>query len=184
MKTPKPGCQYVESLPADAVAIPDFPKCFATPDGSIYTQHGRTKRRRFGRNGAGYPICGLRRNDGVHCFPLVHRVIARLFVPGDTSLTVNHIDMNKENCAASNLEWVTFSDNHKKGHGMNPEWGAKISKAANRAVVATNPQTGEQHTFPSGKAAALWVGTPTSSGNISKATISGRMAYGYTWRKT
>lgn len=176
-------CQYLDSLPADAQPIPGFPKCFATPAGHIITQHGRTKLRRFGRNSCGYLICGLKGSDRKHCFPLVHRIIARLFVLGDQTLTVNHKDMDKANCAASNLEWVTHSENHLKGQAMKPDWRKKAGTSVNRAVVATHPQTGERHEFKSGKAAALWIGNVSASGNISKATKNGRTAYGFEWCK-
>ena len=45
----------------------------------------------------------------------VHRLVARLFVPGYAAgLSVNHIDGNKANNEASNLEWVTLSVNTQK----------------------------------------------------------------------
>ena len=176
--------QYLSELPADAVPIPDFPKCFATPDGRIITQHGRTKLRRFGLNGCGYPVCGIVRSDGKHCFPLVHRIIAKLFVPGDQSLTVNHKDENKSNVCASNLEWITFSDNHKKAHELHPERGEATRKRISRAIIATHPETGERHEFASGKQAAQWVGNPTASGNISKALgCVTKIAYGFHWSR-
>ena len=42
---------------------------------------------------------------------LVHRLVAEAFVPGDSSLTVNHIDGNPMNNTSGNLEWMTRSDN-------------------------------------------------------------------------
>lgn len=42
----------------------------------------------------------------------VHRLVAMAFVKGMVSgKEVNHIDGNKRNNAASNLEWVTKSEN-------------------------------------------------------------------------
>jgi len=126
----------------------------------------------------------MRDESGKFCFPLVHRIIAKLFVPGDKSLTVNHKDMNKANCGASNLEWITHSENHLKGHAMKPEWRVKVGISRSRSIVAIHPETGERHEFLSGKAAALWVGNPTSQGNISKAV--GRftvLAYGFRWAR-
>ena len=46
----------------------------------------------------------------------VHRLVAKAFVPGDDSLTVNHIDGNKLNNAPSNLEWITKADNTRHQH--------------------------------------------------------------------
>lgn len=41
----------------------------------------------------------------------VHRLVAEAFIVGDTTLQVNHKDGVKSNNSASNLEWVTASDN-------------------------------------------------------------------------
>lgn len=51
----------------------------------------------------------------------VHRLVAELFVKGDTQLVVNHIDANKQNNRASNLEWVTRAQNvaHAVSKGLN-----------------------------------------------------------------
>lgn len=43
---------------------------------------------------------------------LLHRVVGLRFVPGDKSLIINHIDGNKGNPSADNLEWVTYSENN------------------------------------------------------------------------
>ena len=41
----------------------------------------------------------------------VHRLVAMAFVDGDSTLTVNHIDGNKQNNRYDNLEWVSLSEN-------------------------------------------------------------------------
>jgi DNA-binding NarL/FixJ family response regulator len=59
----------------------------------------------------GYINVMLRKNNK----PLtkrVHRLVAEAFVPNpDNKLVVNHIDGNKKNNKASNLEWMTYSEN-------------------------------------------------------------------------
>lgn len=50
--------------------------------------------------------------DGKPTSFLLHRIVALVFVPGDTSLIVNHKDGIKENCIYTNLEWSTHSDNN------------------------------------------------------------------------
>lgn len=48
---------------------------------------------------------------------VLHRLIASLFVPNPDNLPqVNHIDGNKENNKASNLEWVTIQQNCLHSH--------------------------------------------------------------------
>lgn len=54
---------------------------------------------------------------------LVHRAVAEAFIPNPQNLPcVNHIDGNKENNTASNLEWVTYKQNsqHAVKTGLMP----------------------------------------------------------------
>ncbi|SOC90080.1 HNH endonuclease [Rhizobium sp. AN5] len=63
---------------------------------------------------------------------LVNRVVALRFHPNPLNLPqVNHIDGNKENNAASNLEWSTGSDNEKHAHrtGLKTGRGSANSNA-------------------------------------------------------
>jgi len=51
----------------------------------------------------------------------IHRLVADLFISNPKNLPqVNHIDGNKENCAKSNLEWCTDSNNklHAYANGL------------------------------------------------------------------
>ena len=54
----------------------------------------------------------------------IHRFVANAFIPNpDHKPEVNHIDGNKMNNSASNLEWVTRSENmiHAVTHGLQPK---------------------------------------------------------------
>ena len=169
-------------IPAHAVVIPDYPLYRATPEGQIYTTYGKTKRMSYRPNGCGYPLVGLVRADGKHMTVMVHRIIASMFVDGDKSLTVNHININKEDCSSANLEWISLSENHKKLHQLRPELAIQTGQRVSKAIVATHPDTLITKRFCSVKEAAIWAGNPTASGNISKAIRSKRLSYGFYWQ--
>lgn len=70
----------------------------------------------------GYKLVGIRRG-GIHHNHLVHRLVAKAFVENPRNLSdVNHIDGNKSNNNAYNLEWVTKSENiqHAIKLGLRP----------------------------------------------------------------
>lgn len=76
----------------------------------------------------GYVRIGLQWNT----HKLVHRLVAEAFIPNPDGLpAVNHIDGNQQNNAASNLEWVSHSDN------MRHSW-RNLATYANR--VSRNPK--------------------------------------------
>lgn len=68
-------------------------------------------------NNAGYLKVILCKN-GTKKTHLVHQLVAHAFVPGyREGLVVNHIDENKSNNHASNLEWVSQRENTIHGTG-------------------------------------------------------------------
>ena len=102
----------------------------------------------------------------------VHRLVAVAFVDGEGN-DVNHIDGNKCNNKASNLEWVTRSENLIHAYRQ-----LKRVKPHNQSVVCV--ETGE--VFPSMKEAAKAKGVnAVSIGHV----IHGRnkTAGGYTWKR-
>ena len=89
------------------------------------TVDGKVINRRSGRvlkvqpNGKGYLRFSLLVN-GKRKFFFVHRIVAEKYVPNpDGKPQVNHIDGNKTNNHADNLEWVTNMENrqHALKHG-------------------------------------------------------------------
>ncbi len=68
----------------------------------------------------GYSAVKLHTHNVKRTF-LVHRLVASAFVPNPNGLSeVNHIDGDKLNNSADNLEWVTHSQNmrHSIGAGL------------------------------------------------------------------
>ena len=67
---------------------------------------------------------------------LVHRLVAKAFIPNTQNSEVNHIDGNKMNNSVGNLEWSTRSDNilHAYRNGLiksvkgDAHWLAKLTK--------------------------------------------------------
>jgi hypothetical protein len=61
---------------------------------------------------SGYQIVHLHL-DNVRSARTVHRLVAQVFHPGaDPALDVNHMDGDKKNNAATNLEWLERGANH------------------------------------------------------------------------
>lgn len=67
----------------------------------------------------------------------IHRLVAQLFVPNPDGLPqVNHIDNDKDNNAASNLEWVSAKANARKA----VETGATATGEQRSTAKYTNDQ--------------------------------------------
>lgn len=83
------------------------------------------------KNKWGYLKCYLYK-DGIKKEYSVHRLVAQAFIPNPKNLPqVNHIDKNKENNCANNLEWCNCQYNvrhsiSKKVRGINIKTGQQI----------------------------------------------------------
>ncbi len=80
-------------------------------NGKSFTSDGKLKYIKQTLKANGYSQVKLFK-DGVRKYYIVHRLVAKTFVPNpDNKPEVNHIDGNKQNNHASNLEWVTSREN-------------------------------------------------------------------------
>lgn len=106
---------------------------------------------------------------------LLHRVVAELFVTKSEGQTqVNHIDGDKTNAAAHNLEWVTRSQNIKHAHQTG------LIKPATKAVAQHSPGGRVIKVYSSAQRAQDATGIKRH--NISKAVRgTTKMAGGYSW---
>jgi HNH endonuclease len=85
--------------------------------GYTVSNRGRVKNPRgwvlkFDYTGPGYARVTLSKQAKTFRFS-VHRLVALAFVPGDTSLQVNHIDGDRTNNYPENLEWLSGYDNRR-----------------------------------------------------------------------
>lgn len=111
----------------------------AFPDGTIWSVKNACALKPH-KNSVGYLRVNLYGKEKVK-HVLIHRVIADLFVPNPMNLSVvNHIDADKENNSADNLEWCTQKENiaHSRQLG---------NQNKDVPVRATNFLTGETKTF-------------------------------------
>lgn len=100
----------------------------------------------------GYLVVNLRRDHTSHVVP-VHVLVAKTFVPNPNGMpTINHIDGNKHNNDADNLEWVSYAENnsHALRNGLRKPRGVRISQydtdgnyiATYRSVTEASRRTG------------------------------------------
>lgn len=85
----------------------------------------------------------------------VHRLVAKAFVPGFSEVRdeVNHIDLDKANNRASNLEWVDRCENMSHLHRVNRERGTTMARGearkSSKKIIATCLATGETRHYHS-----------------------------------
>ena len=128
---------------------------------------------------------------------LIHRLVAETFIPNpENKPEVNHIDGNKKNNNASNLEWCTRCENvkHAWKTGLNEEHREKLSKTAyktvnklweknKKPVIQMDLDGNFIREFDSAKEAFEYYGIKRLQTSIS-ACCTGRRktAHGYKWK--
>lgn len=113
--------------------------------------NAKTKRiLRTSKDQRGYEKVAMFKMDRNRRFK-VHRVVAMAFIPNpEGKKQVNHIDGNKQNNRADNLEWVSNEENmhHARKTGLF-EGHEEFCESRKKPVIATNILTGEVKEFES-----------------------------------
>lgn len=115
--------------------IDGFPDYEVSNLGRVCSFKGRyPKIMKLRNNRWGYPYVTLY-TDGKHVMKKVHRLVAEAFVPNpENKPEVNHIDEDKLNNTAENLEWVTHRENINHGIG-----NKRRAEAQGKPVVQYTP---------------------------------------------
>ncbi len=130
---------------------------------------------------AGYTTCTLNIGGTIRKHGKVHRMVAEAFVNNpapETKTQVNHIDGNKQNPIAANLEWMTPQENIAHAHRTGLTAG---NKRRSRKVESINPETGEIKCYDSAEQAARAVGVDGTRVRICTKQPRSRAA-GLHWR--
>ncbi|MGY6088710.1 HNH endonuclease [Avibacterium paragallinarum] len=123
--------EQVEKLKLDgAVILEQYPDYLILDNGDVYsTRCRKVTKLKAGTKASGYRFVGLTDKDGNRKYEMVHRLVAKAFIPCDEfSLEVNHKDGDKNNNLVMNLEWVTAKENnHHMIHVLkNYKWSKKL----------------------------------------------------------
>ena len=155
--------------------IPNFPNYMASDTGIVINKTtGKTLNGTLKRSG--YIEIALLSEDG-YSYLLLHRIIAKLFCEGYAEgKEVNHIDGDKTNNHAKNLEWVTHNENLHHAY----QYGLRSNDVAAKKVRAIDIESGESMIFDSIYQAARFL--KISQGNICLCCQGKRpSASGYIW---
>lgn len=135
-------------------------------------------------NRQGYEYVTLYKN-GKQYYPAIHRLVAEAFIPNPNELEqVNHIDGNKKNNVAENLEWCTNLENMQhairndlvRNKGKDNKRSKKVAQINNRdEIINIFDSLGEASRY-------LDVGYRVT-GKISKVCNKKmNTAYGFKWK--
>lgn len=109
--------------------IKDFERYYVSDEGKVFNSNGKEIGQRKASNG--YLRVNLRKGDCKYEKPKtmsVHRLVAEAFIPKiEGKECINHIDGNKTNNNASNLEWCTCKENSQHIYNLNKDYRIKCN---------------------------------------------------------
>ena len=114
-----------DKLPLGSPYLPEIIQCPAPFSNYAVSQSGVIYSRKFDRplgqrvNNCGYKVINIICDNGQKMCTGVHRLVAITFLDNKRGLEeVSHIDDNRLNNDASNLEWITREANLNKAHRL------------------------------------------------------------------
>ena len=110
-------------------------------NGKKYHIKGHVLKQQLNKNGYMYVSVSV---NGKNCTLSVHRIVATCFIPNPDNLPeVNHIDNDRTNNVASNLEWCTS----KYNTAYKEKCGKSAAEISGRPVIVVNQDTSEVFWF-------------------------------------
>jgi hypothetical protein len=167
------------ALPADPPpfrAIEEFPEYSISEAGAIRGPSGKILSDFVAK---GYPTVGLSTAEKKRVHRAVHRLVALAWLPppAEGKKDVNHLDGNKTNYHASNLEWCSHADNIAHAYAS----GLLDGKKKGKGVEAIAPD-GMVRAFSSVSEAARELGLAPSGSNGVAMDRPSRSAAGHQLR--
>lgn len=142
-------------------------------NGKKYHYKGRVLKQKLQKNGY-MQVCICMNGKRVWLF--VHRMVAITFIPNPNNYPqVNHIDNDRTNNSASNLEWCTpqYNNDYRKNFGTSP------AQIFGHHVYAVDLKTGKVLIFKSQREAGRQLGIDPS--NIAKVAKGQQVIAGGYW---